>query len=72
MTLKAEPRFTVKEGADGTPFVFLEDMEEVGLLVSFQLRPGASLEMAREVAKVLNRNVRQISVQSGDYLPDAR
>jgi hypothetical protein len=66
MTLTAEPKFTVKETADGSPTVFLEDLDGIGLLISFQLRPGATIENARAVANFLNKEVRQITVQS-DY-----
>jgi hypothetical protein len=66
MTLTAEPKFTVKEAADGSPTVFLEDMDDIGLLISFKLRPDPTIENARAVARFLNKEVRQITIQS-DY-----
>ena len=68
MTLKAQPRFVVKNGADGTPYVFLEDMDETGLLISLQLRPGATMDTAWGVADILTRSVSLITIQSRDYI----
>lgn len=63
MTERAEHTFTVKEFEDGTPWVALElhKAPELPILergfLGFDLRPGTTLEQARELANHLNKLV---------------
>lgn len=66
-TDRALYRATVKEYADGTPFLVFEPMSENielldGALTSLDLKQGTTLEQAREVADVLDRFVEGLAV----------
>lgn len=58
--------FTVKEAADGSPWIMLEPRRtDVTALkeafIGFGLRQGTTIEKAQEVADYLNRNLADLS-----------
>lgn len=66
-TERAAYRAVVKEYADGAPFLALEPMVENislldGVLAALELRPGTTLEEARDVAGILDRVVVGLAV----------
>lgn len=72
----AEYLFKVSKEADGTPFISLEP-DGAGLricdegFISFELRPGTTLEQAEEFAKLLNENIERLCFTAvSDRAPD--
>lgn len=65
MTVRAKPIFTVKEYAEGQPWICIEYWNnEPGMpmdLFGFDLAPGTSIQKAKEVAKFMNDNLEQFS-----------
>lgn len=66
-TERAAYRAVVKEYSDGAPFLALEPMVENislldGVLAALELRPGTTLEEARDVAGILDRVVVGLAV----------
>jgi hypothetical protein len=56
-TRRGQYRFTVRESAEGTPWLVAEPAAGAGLEVGnigFSLRPSATLEDAHEVAEFMN------------------
>ncbi len=65
MADSAAYKFTVKESADGEPWIAAEPMQgEIAALrgsnLAFDLRPGASIEDASRVASLMNSAVSAI------------
>jgi len=58
--------FTVKEYADGTPWIAMEpsgkaiEFPNEGFF-GFDLRKGTNIQRAREIAKYLNNNISELS-----------
>jgi hypothetical protein len=64
MTERAEVAFVVKEGGDGKLHIVAEptaDMKNVRGLIGFDLKPGTTLEQAREIAKYMRQHIRGIN-----------
>ncbi len=65
-TERAEIRITVKEDSDGAPFLMIEPTAgSLGILsrafLTFDMKPGTSLDTARELADSLNRSIRALA-----------
>lgn len=62
-----EFKFTVKEFADGTPYLAAEPMRSAMTLFDeaqmfFQLRPGTDIEEAHRIAKYLNQHISTVGI----------
>jgi hypothetical protein len=57
---------TVKESADGTPWLLVEPHEDIGLQrtqnITMRLAAGATYEQAQQVASYLNKNVAKFRI----------
>jgi hypothetical protein len=60
-TERGRYRFTVKEGAEGRPFLAAEPIGDVidaftqlGAILSLELRPGITLEQSRDFERMIN------------------
>jgi hypothetical protein len=66
-TSRGDYAFVVKEYGDGTPWIMLELRQEPGLSIilsgflGFDLAPGTTLERAKEIAALLNREIPSVS-----------
>lgn len=64
-TQRAEHRFTVKEYADGTPWITTEHYREdifEGKILGLDLPKGTTIEKAKEIARYLNENISNLSI----------
>jgi hypothetical protein len=66
MSERAKFTFTVKESADGRPWIAAEQLEDgmpslVGQL-GFDLRPGTTFDQAKDIAKYLRERVVGLSL----------
>ena len=63
MSKHIEVKFTVKETANGQPFLFSEPLTASAVpAVSLMLKNHISIEQAQEIAQVLNANLMGISI----------
>ncbi len=66
-TKRAKYRFTVKEFAEGTPWIMLEPLQK-GIelpndgFLGFDLPEGTDFNKAKEIAEYLNRNLSTLSL----------
>ncbi len=66
-TYRSEYRFTVKEGAEGQPWLMAELLQGEGLpilergFLGLKLVEGTSLQRAEEIARLLFENIDSIS-----------
>lgn len=67
VSARAEYAFTVKERADGEPFIVAELLEGYGLpaldngFLGFTLRPGTTIEQAHALAKMMRQMIGGLS-----------
>jgi hypothetical protein len=68
-TERGQYRFTVKEGAEGQPFIALEPMgetidafDQLGARLALDLRPGISLDEAWEISTRLDRWITSVAL----------
>ncbi|MEJ8662926.1 hypothetical protein [Pseudomonas sp. LP23] len=61
MSYKTRVTFTIKESADGTPYLNMEALDPIPNFPeqppAFDLRPGADMAKAEEIARYLNANI---------------
>lgn len=67
-TYRAEYVFTVKEYADGTPWIALEQLSENSVplpdeaFLGFDLPKGTSYEKAKEIARYMRKNLDKLTM----------
>ncbi|HUK08505.1 MAG TPA: hypothetical protein VLX09_11600 [Stellaceae bacterium] len=66
MMERAKIRFSVKETADGVLWICAEPLDkELPILrggnLGFDLRPGATIEQASEIARFMDQNIRRLT-----------
>jgi hypothetical protein len=68
-TERRQYRFTIKEGAEGRPFLAAEQIGDVidafaqlGAILSLELRPGITLEQARDLERIINDRVTAVTL----------
>lgn len=66
MTERGEFRFTVKESHNGKPWIAFEPagsrLISVKGMLGFDLKDGATLDDAKEIARYMNENIRTLSL----------
>lgn len=61
MSYKTRVKFTIKETAEGVPYLFMEALDSIPNFPddppAFDLPPGTDMAKAEEIARFLNKNI---------------